>query len=531
MKWVTLVLLVSACATTRTKGKLVEYPEEVVREVGRPRLFALFVGVDSFGDSTWKSLRFAHGDAVELAQALKGFDEAVVLASPEQLSRKGVIAELDRLLAKAQSKSDVVLVYFSTHGTLARPAGGDTTRYLVLADTDGRNVPATGLAIDEVLSKLEAARAVRRILILDACYSGDGKSQLSKSMQEELGRIKGSFWVEPIESVSEATVVLSASAWGETALEDDRLSHGVYTHFLLEALREGDQNRDGAVTATEAHDWARTRTYYFTGGRQRPTSRLQMTGVDPIVLAGKRRQQGLPLVRGLLPELTGIELWLDGRHKGSLPMTLAVEVGEHSVELRQPGVAKAVATAEISLAADEELNVQDILPLARVLDLSASGGVRAWTGAGGLMPQLQPSVAVRAELAHWPWSRAWSALMLEAGEGAATLSRLGLGFRAGSAEIGVAGGPQWAWSSWEFRVGLRLSAAVLWRRFLDQQLAPEFAVVPLGAAEISASWFAGSSWRPGIRLVAGGLPLPQDGRLTFAGILQAQATLSWYQRP
>ncbi|MEI8351089.1 MAG: TonB-dependent receptor, partial [bacterium] len=51
--------------------------------------------------------------------------------------------------------------------------------------------------------------------------------------------------------------VLSASAFGETAREDDRLQGDVYTHFLIEGIKSGDLDGDGAVTLTEADDYAR----------------------------------------------------------------------------------------------------------------------------------------------------------------------------------------------------------------------------------------------------------------------------------
>src|SRR6267142_1338859 len=91
----------------------------------------------------------------------------------------------------------------------------------------------------------------------------------------------------PLEQVSEAVIVLTAAAFGESAREDEALAHDVYTHFLLRALDEGDRDGDGAVTASEAHDYAREQTYTYTGGQQRPTAEADIVGRDPIVLRGR----------------------------------------------------------------------------------------------------------------------------------------------------------------------------------------------------------------------------------------------------
>ena len=106
--------------------------------------------------------------------------------------------------------------------------------------------------------------------------------------QRELAGVKAGFFVRPIEEVSRASVVLAASDWGETAREDAKLENDIYTHFFVEALRIGaDRNGDGAVTVSEAHDYARRMTYEYTNGRQRPSAETAEVGADPIVLVGR----------------------------------------------------------------------------------------------------------------------------------------------------------------------------------------------------------------------------------------------------
>ncbi len=150
------------------------------------------------------------------------------------------------------------------------------------------------------------------MLVLATCHSGTGKSLLPKDVEAELASVKGAFFAAPLEEASRASVVLSASDWGETAREDESLQNDIYTHFLVEALTSGDRNLDGAVTATEAHDWARRKTYAFTQGRQRPSAEILEVGADPIVLSGAIARLGSPELFSYSARLDGFSLKVDG---------------------------------------------------------------------------------------------------------------------------------------------------------------------------------------------------------------------------
>src|SRR6266487_3394555 len=202
---------------------------------------------------------------------------------PIDVPRTKLKAAMARLAEAAKDDRDTVLVYVSSHGTLARDARGEMRRYLVTRETRMADVPGTALAIDDLKAEFDALRSRRKVLILAACHSGGGKSLLPGEVQRELASTKASFFVRPIEEVSRASVVLAASDWGETAREDETLENDIYTHFFVEALRIGaDRNGDGAVTVSEAHDYARRMTYEFTAGRQRPSAETAEVGADPI---------------------------------------------------------------------------------------------------------------------------------------------------------------------------------------------------------------------------------------------------------
>jgi len=184
--------------------------------------------------------------------------------------------------------------------------------------------------------------------------------------------------VPPLETVSEASLILAASAWGETAREDKKLGHDIYTYFLLEAFAKGDRNNDGAVTASEAHDFAREQTYYFTQGRQRPHAESDILGVDPIVLAGAKTRLGRPELFAYSPRLENVEVQVDGAEKGKLPGGVSLEPGAHRLTLLASDGAR-LYDDDIELTPGERMDLAALVhPAASPFFLQVRGGAQVF---------------------------------------------------------------------------------------------------------------------------------------------------------
>jgi hypothetical protein len=358
-----LALAISACATASAeKGSLVpvDVPPEALAAAHAPRRIALLVGIQTFDDTSWRPLHFPDADAESLAAVLRdpakgAFDEVEVV---RDASRQELRAALGRVGALDRDERDTVVVYFSSHGTLARDAEGRLRRYLVARDTRMKDVADTAFSMDELKADFDRLRSRRKVLILAACHSGAGKSLLPPGVQGELAGIKSGFFVRPIEEVSKASVVLAASDWGETAREDEKLGNDIYTHFFVEALRIGaDRNGDGAVTASEAHDYARRMTYEYTGGRQRPSAETSEVGADPIVLVGRVVRRGKPEVYSYASWLDGFTVRVDGRPLAELPGGVALDPGRHRVQVAK-GAGPDLVDEQIAVGAGDRVDVE-----------------------------------------------------------------------------------------------------------------------------------------------------------------------------
>jgi hypothetical protein len=360
-------LLLCACATLQAeKGGLVpvELPVARVAKEHEPRRLALLVGIQQFDDPRWRTLRFPEADARALAAVLGdpergAFDEVEVVAP--NATREDLRIALRRLAARDRDERDTVVVYVSTHGTLARDARGELRRYLVARDTRVDSVSESGLSLDELKGEFDRLRSRRKVLVLAACHSGGGKSLLSSDLESELAGIKAGFFVRPIEEVSRASVILAASDWGETAREDEQLGNDIYTHFLVEALHDGaDRNGDGAVTVSEAHDYARRKTYEFTGGRQRPTAESSEVGADPVVLVGRLRRPGRPELFSYSRRLDGFTVRVDGKPLAELPGGVALDAGAYRVQVAKGG-AEPLLDTRLALGVGDRLDVESLV--------------------------------------------------------------------------------------------------------------------------------------------------------------------------
>ena len=361
-------LALSGCtgSAVALKGGPSEAADPAVDAAFRPQRLAVVIGMNTFQDPRWPSLRYAVKDAQDLAGVfndphLGRFDRVQLLTSPETTTKERILAVIDELERRNLSPNDTVVLYISSHGTLGRTKDGRLHQYLVVQNTRLDDVTGTAIDLAELKQAFNRLTSRKKVMIFAFCHSGRGKSQLDETMQTSLTELKGPFFVKPIDVVSEATIVLTASAWGETAREDRTLENDIYTHFLIEAIKGKDRNGDGAVTVTEAHDYAKEQTYYFTKGEQRPSMESVILGSDPIVLSGEVTHAGKPVLYDYSPRYQDLDVVVDGEKKGTLPAGIAVEPGEHRVVLTPQGSAAPIFDENVRVRAGEELSIPLLL--------------------------------------------------------------------------------------------------------------------------------------------------------------------------
>jgi uncharacterized caspase-like protein len=172
---------------------------------------------------------------------------------------------------------DLVFIYYAGHGA-PDPARPDNL-YLLPHDADVNALAATAFPMWDVKTALRRQIAAERVIVIaDACHSA-GTADGGAAGGDE-NAIAGSFAELFTPS---RRLMMTAADTNEFSLEDARWGgHGVFTHFLLEALQgKGDANGDGIITFTETFDHVSRSVVGATQGRQNP----QRAGLGDVPLA------------------------------------------------------------------------------------------------------------------------------------------------------------------------------------------------------------------------------------------------------
>jgi hypothetical protein len=207
--------------------------------------YAIVVGVSEFHNPAY-NLRFAAKDASNFAAALT--DPSVGRFKPDSehvrvlLNENATVSNVRTAIndiAKDARAEDLVVMYFSSHGTAAdSDVAKDDVKsgYIVTHDTVLSNLYATAFPMEELRRVVEKRmRACRVVLFLDTCFSGDTVSPaaggskalsvgISDSAKERIAQGAG-------------RVVIASSRNDERSWESEQAQNSYFTLYLLEALR------------------------------------------------------------------------------------------------------------------------------------------------------------------------------------------------------------------------------------------------------------------------------------------------------
>ena len=311
---------------------------------GPAQRYALVIGAN-VGLPTDEPLRFADRDAERVAHVLTDLGdvppENVVTLRNVDASRvqQSLAALAERIERQGGASETLLFTYYSGH-----------------ADAGALHLSGTTLAFGELLGGLQRMPVDVRVLVVDACQSG------------ELTRLKGAAPAEPFTIVSdggldsEGIAVITSSSLGEDAQESDRLEGGVFTHhFVAGLMGAADRSADGRVTLNEAHGYARDATIRTTSAArfvQHPSFATELRGGADLVLT---RVDDPGTAAGLL--LSGDGTWWVFDTRGSVvaealvegAARLVVPRGDYLVRWRGGGV---IREGAYSVGSGESLEVR-----------------------------------------------------------------------------------------------------------------------------------------------------------------------------
>jgi uncharacterized caspase-like protein len=206
---------------------------------------------------------------------------------------------LDYILRNAK-EGDALIFYFAGHGQIH-----DGKLYLCTFETPRSLKDGEALALEEILVKITGSKGKRSPiktawLVIDSCYSGAGEQDV-KTVLRELRQIEAALGdrgvgiqvVEPAQSQSASQTAASQAAPRffvlfsardyERAYEPKELGNGVFTYYLVRALRGGAfgayvrqfARSPGRIVAADLGSYMQSAVgeflYRTTGASQSPT--------------------------------------------------------------------------------------------------------------------------------------------------------------------------------------------------------------------------------------------------------------------
>ncbi len=246
----------TADGTKSSRGIVVE--QEATGEAKSPHLYLLCIGVNKYKDEQLR-LTYAAKDAqdfqkVVAASAKKLFniddDEHihpyVLLAADGSMTWAGkadIQKAFEDIAAKA-TPSDILLLFMAGHGVMT---GENKQFYFLTAEATKMGIEGiekeVAISSNELDEWMRNIKAQKQLLVMDACNSGKGQSELEKLYA---ARSIKSDQTRALERLKDRTgiFILAASAENQAAYEGGLYEQGFLTHSLLHTIKDGSAIRD-----------------------------------------------------------------------------------------------------------------------------------------------------------------------------------------------------------------------------------------------------------------------------------------------
>jgi hypothetical protein len=267
------------------------------------KTYYIGIGVNEFKVSS-HDLKYCVKDVTDLSSSFSSANTEIKLLTNAQVTKENILA-LKQYLLDSTSVNDKVIISCSSHGLL----DDSLNFYLATHDVDFKHPELRGLKYEELESLLDGLPARQKLLLLDACNSGENdKTEILKNELQQNQTIMDSTQILAARGViiklenenksnfkkmnelfvnvrnNTGSVIISAAGGQESALEaieldGKNIENGAFTYSILEYLNINRTNLE-ALTVNKLKNYAEKRVEELTNGKQKPTSRQETMEVD-----------------------------------------------------------------------------------------------------------------------------------------------------------------------------------------------------------------------------------------------------------
>jgi len=196
-----------------------------------------------------------------------------LVSSNEELERPSG-ANIKLFIEESQDlrSEDLFIFYFSGHGTIYQAEGEAEGKPYLLPYEARSDKVGTFVDLGVLASWLKKVSA-RKLIILDACYAGKGKSVRASKKKAEFV-MPDLRQGDPLESLENTTIISASSTDDkgrpEPAYELDKDPKSAFTYYFGEVIKKHEK---GKLTAAKAVSYAREKIKEHQKDRQIPTVR------------------------------------------------------------------------------------------------------------------------------------------------------------------------------------------------------------------------------------------------------------------
>jgi uncharacterized caspase-like protein len=262
----------------------------------KAKLYYLGIGVSKYQDSIM-NLKYADKDVERISEVLasKYENRSYIKMLLNENVNKTSVNELKSILQNTDI-DDTVIVSFSGHGLI----GKDKDFYFAAHDIDFNNPEENGISYTEIQNLLTDIPARRKLLLIDACHSGEldttnsdqgfeakvvsripegakgskAKSKISKN--EDTFKLMQTLFFDI--NRGNGAYVISAAGGSEFAYENDEWENGVFTYSFINALYDLSSDTwrgEQGIPISKMKSYIYKKVIELTNNKQRPTSRAE----------------------------------------------------------------------------------------------------------------------------------------------------------------------------------------------------------------------------------------------------------------
>jgi len=217
-----------------------------------PKDWGLIIGIQDYAHLP--DVKYAKKDALIMKdyfmKILRVPEENIITLINSDATKARMRGYLENYIPANVSKDTTLYVYFAGHGAPNLKSGDP---YLVPYDGDTLFIEQTGYKLKKFYKDLENLSINQAYVFLDSCFSGSASRAAEMLIQNARPALLN---VKDVQFKTDKLVSLSASSRGQTSNAYPEKEHGLFTYYLLKALKgDADIDDDQWISIREVYNY------------------------------------------------------------------------------------------------------------------------------------------------------------------------------------------------------------------------------------------------------------------------------------